>query len=93
MSQAKKTTDHTTIREWVEKRGGRPATVSTTASKNEPGILRIDFPEAEEDQNLEGVDWSAFFKKFDDEKLAFLYQEETEDGHKSRFNKFVRRED
>ena len=92
MSESKQATDHTTIRQWVEERGGQPATVASTTEDDEPGLLRIDFPDAGGDQNLERVDWTSFFKKFEEEKLAFLYQEKTSDGKTSRFNKFVRRD-
>ena len=52
-------------------------------------ILRVDFGEPEE--GLEPIEWDQFFEIFDDRKLAFLYQEKTEDGGKSRFSKFVAR--
>jgi hypothetical protein len=37
------------------------------------------------------MDWDEFFTVFEDRKLAFLYQEKSEDGGVSRFNKFVSR--
>jgi hypothetical protein len=89
MSDAKKTTDHSTIRKWAEQRGGVPSSVEGTGSSDEPGILRLDF--APKDKGLNKIDWDAFFDKFDKEKLAFLYQDETADGSESRFHKFVQR--
>jgi hypothetical protein len=56
------------------------------------GILRIDFPGQGEDEDLEPISWEDFFRKFDENNLAFLYQEQTSDGKISRFSKFVRRE-
>ena len=53
------------------------------------GILRLDFDRAEE--GLEKISWDAFFEKFDEEDLAFLYQDKTADGKTSRFHKFVDR--
>jgi hypothetical protein len=41
---SKRTTNHNVIRKWAESRGGHPATVKRTATKDEAGILRIDFP-------------------------------------------------
>ena len=38
------------------------------------------------------VSWNDFFEKFDESKLAFLYQDKTKDGKESRFFKFVERE-
>jgi hypothetical protein len=50
--------------------------------------LRIDFGQPEE--KLEKISWDEFFAIFDENELAFLYQDKTEDGV-SRFNKFVSR--
>ena len=84
---AKTTTDHDEIRKWAEARDGHPAKVDTGGKG---GILRIDFGEPED--NLTQIEWDEFFKIFDENKLDFLYQEETSDGGKSRFNKFVNRD-
>ena len=92
MADTKVTTDHREIRRWIEERGGRPATVRRTETKGEPGILRVDFPGYSGEDSLEEIEWDAFFEKFDEEGLAFLYQDETADGKKSRFSKFVRRD-
>lgn len=89
MSDAQTTTDHATIREWAEARGGRPATVKSTGSKNEPGVLRFDFGEPED--SLEEISWDEFFAKFDESELALLYQDKTNDGKTSRFFKLVNR--
>lgn len=86
MSEAVTTTDHETIRKWVERRDGRPAVVRT-AGKG--GILRIDFGEPEE--NLVPIEWDEFFQIFDRNKLAFLHQDKASGGPMSRFNKFVER--
>jgi hypothetical protein len=89
MSEAKTTTDHTKIRRWAEERGGHPATVMATSQDNHAGILRLDF--GPNDDGLKDVSWDEFFRKFDREKLAFLYQDKTADGKISRFHKFVDR--
>ncbi len=86
MSEARTTTDHGEIRSWAEERGGRPSRVR---GAGEGGILRIDFGEAEE--VLEEIDWDEFFRIFDENRLAFLYQDELGSGGTSRFNKFVER--
>jgi hypothetical protein len=86
------TTDHKTIRQWVEARHGRPAAVKSTHENKDAGILRIEFPDypGARDENLEELSWDEFFRKFDDSKLAFLHQDKTKDGKISRFFKFVR---
>jgi hypothetical protein len=86
------TTDHEEIRNWVEERGGHPATVrQTESSGHEPGILRIDYPGYSGRESLEEISWDDFFDKFDKEKLAFLYQGETAGGDCSRFSKLIAR--
>lgn len=91
MSEAKRTTDHDTIRRWAEQRGGRPATVTATRGKTGPGILRLDF-EPKQEEGLSLISWDEFFEKFDEENLDFLFQDKTEDGKVSRFHKFVARQ-
>jgi hypothetical protein len=86
MSEAKTTTNHDEIRKWAEARGGKPSRVRDSG---EGGILRIDFGEPEEE--LEEIGWDRFFEIFDQNKLAFLYQDKTEEGATSRFNKLVNR--
>lgn len=85
------TTDHNQIRKWAESRGGHPATVKGT-SRGGAGLLRIDFPGYRGEKSLQEIAWNDFFEKFDDEKLAFLYQDKTSTGRTSRFFKLVDRE-
>jgi len=89
MAESKTTTNHDEIRRWVEERGGRPAAVRETGGDDDAGILRIDF--GDQDEGLEEISWDEFFETFDENDLAFLYQEQTADGSESRFNKFVSR--
>lgn len=90
-ASASRTTDHQTIRRWAEERGGRPAAVRGTGGGDDPGLLRIDF-EGTEPEELERIDWDEFFDKFEEARLAFLYQDKTESGETSRFFKIVRRD-
>ena len=92
MSAATITTEHDEIRTWVEERGGFPARVRTTGDDEDPGILRIDFPGFSGDDTLERISWDDWFQAFDAHELAFLHQEETEDGQVSHFNKLVSQE-
>ena len=88
MSSAKTTTDHDTIKEWVEARGGHPAHVKRTGGRNDVGILRIDYPGFSGEQTLEEISWDQFFDAFEKNSLAFVYQDESD----SRFSKLVSRE-
>jgi hypothetical protein len=89
---SKMTQDHDEIRQWAEERGGKPATVASTAKGDDAGILRIDFPGYSGEGSLETISWEEFFGKFDEKDLVFLYQEETADGKQSRFHKFISKE-
>ena len=89
MSSGERTTDHKTIRQWAEARGGRPSRVQGTTGDDGGGILRIDF--AEPDDGLEEIGWDEFFEIFEDRQLALIYQERTHDGKPSRFSKLVSR--
>jgi len=92
-AESKVTTNHDEIRRWVEARGGHPARVKDTERKGSPGLLRIDYPGYSGEGTLEKITWDEFFEGFDDNNLAFLYQEKTKDGKQSRFSKLVNRED
>jgi hypothetical protein len=91
-SQAHKTTDHEEIRRWVEEHGGRPARVRGTGHDGDPGVLRIDFPGGAGEDELEPISWDEWFRKFDEQNLALLYQERRADGEDSTFAKLVRRD-
>jgi hypothetical protein len=56
--------------------------------EDDAGIIRIDFPGGSGEQSLEAITWEDFFEKFEQAKLAFLYQE----GPDTRFNKLVSRD-
>lgn len=90
--ESQRTTDHDTIRQWVEERDGHPATVKGTGNGDEPGVLRIDFPGYSGEESLQHISWDTFFDKFEDADLAFLYQDDMRSGETSRFFKFVSRD-
>lgn len=89
---AKATIDHDFIRRWVEERGGKPSHVKGRGGPGDPGILRIDFPGWSGEGSLEEISWDEWFKAFDENNLAFLFQETTSGGQESRFNKLVSRD-
>ncbi len=91
-SESKTTTDHEEIRRWAEERDGRPASVAgTEAGDDEAGVLRIDFPGGA-GGSLEEISWEEWFAKFEENNLAFLYQEEKASGEDSTFFKLVSRD-
>jgi hypothetical protein len=86
------TTDYETIREWAETRGGWPAMVARTARGDTACVLRIDFPAYTGEGTLKPISWNEWFKEFDQNNLAFLYQERTADGKQTRFYKLIEHE-
>jgi hypothetical protein len=88
-SERKRTSDHEKIQSWVEERDGKPAIVSGT-KRDTGGVLRIDF--GEPGRSLEQISWEEFFTIFDENNLAFLYQDGDTDDKPSHFNKFVLRD-
>jgi hypothetical protein len=84
---SKATTDHETIREWAEERGGRPARVVGTERGDDVGLLRIQFRDAKETDKLQPISWDEWLKGFDQHGLAMLY----DDKPGSRFAKLVDR--
>ena len=84
MTEPRVTIDHQKIKSWVEERGGRPAAVIATGDGDDPGVLRIDFPDYTGEELLREITWEEFFNKFEEEGLAFLYQEDAASGGESR---------
>jgi hypothetical protein len=83
------TTDHRKIQQWAEARGGKPSCVVGTGGGGDTGLLRIDFPGYSGKGSLQEIPWKEFFQKFDEQKLALLYQEQTTGGQRSSFNKLI----
>src|SRR5688572_23121737 len=86
------TTDHDELRQWAESPGGKPTCEKGTGGKDDVGLLRIDFPGYSGEGKLQEITWDEFFEKFDEQKLALVYQEETAGGKQSNFNKLISRD-
>lgn len=91
-SQTQTTTDHDEIRRWAEAHGGKPACVRDTATRDDVGVLRIDFPGGADETELKHISWDEWFAKFDASDVAFLYQSEKSGGGDSTFFKLVQRD-
>lgn len=92
MSASTTTTNHEEIQRWVEERGGHPARVKGTAEDKSSGVLVIDYPGYSGKETLEHISWEEFFQGFEENNLAFLYQDEMSGGKESRFSKLIARE-
>jgi hypothetical protein len=91
-AETRTTTDHEEIRRWVEEHGGKPATIRGTSAGDTAGLLTIDFPGGAKEDRLQHIDWDEWFRKFDDNNLAFVYQAKRADGGDSTFFRLVRRD-
>lgn len=87
--ETKTTDDHETIKKWAEERYGEPALVEGIVDKGKAAeMLRIYFP-GQAGESLKNIPWELFYTIFDENNLAFIYQEETIGGDKSKFCKFI----
>ena len=86
---AQTTIDHDEIRAWVDAKGGKPAAVERTHQDGgDVGLIRLMFPKSKQSEhaNLTEIGWDEFFEKFEESKLALIYEEG------SLFNKLIGRD-
>jgi hypothetical protein len=80
------TTNHDAIKSWTEERGGKPAVNSEKSVDSK--VLEIDF-DKKGSKSLKQVSWNEFFKDFDEENMAFLYQDKTLEGKNSTYYRLI----
>ncbi|MBV8843175.1 MAG: hypothetical protein JO307_10235 [Bryobacterales bacterium] len=81
------------MRQWAEQRGAHPACVKRTGrGKGDTGMIRLDFPGFSGEESLQPISWDEWFKAFDENNLALVYQEKTARGQQSNFNKLISRD-
>jgi hypothetical protein len=73
--QGKVTVDKATMKGWIDAHQGWPALVKSTNRAEASRKLRIGFLDVEEREPLMKITWEEFFCIFDQENLAFLYQD------------------
>lgn len=91
-ASARMMTDHDEIRNWAEERNAKPTCVKGTGSREDTGMIRLDFPGYTGADSLQPISWDDWFDKFDEKNLGLLVQDETSRGETSNFNKLVNRE-
>ncbi|MGE0501145.1 MAG: hypothetical protein AB7I79_05715 [Rhizobiaceae bacterium] len=95
-------TDRDAIRDWAAARAGFPAIVDVSAASGTQPMLRIvfgqhayqDVDQAERPQNAGGielVEWSDWFKVFEENELALVVAAE-QPGRRESFYELIRRE-
>lgn len=82
------TSDHSKIKQWADDRNAKPACYKCSSRSS---LLLFRFP-GETEEAVINLSWEEFFEKFEEHKLAFLYQDMNDRGKKSRFNSFIKKE-
>lgn len=89
----KSTTDHSTIKKWVEDRKGKPGLAKDSKETGRAGgLLRISFP-GDSTGNVDKLPWDKFFTIFDENNLKFVYAEDPEGENNSREFHFENKND
>lgn len=86
------TTDHKAIKKWAEARSGAPTLIKHAKDGDDRERLWIEFPGYDSAEALEPISWGEFFKQFERQHLAFMYQEKISSGEMSLFFKLVSRD-
>lgn len=84
----KTTTKLSQIKSWAEERRAKPARVKRSVRKGS-GLLRIVFPNRNEDELLEEIPWDVWYEIFRASKLRFLYEDRNSDEKESDFFKLI----
>lgn len=89
MSDTKKTTKHEEIKKWAKDHDASPVKVRSTGGSSGEGLIRLALEgHSKDDKELEKISWDEFFKIFEDNKLAMIYDQESNNN----FFKLVSRE-
>lgn len=78
MADTKQTTNHDEIKEWAEKHEAKPVKVKDTATGMGEGLIRLALEGYSKDsEELEVIGWEEFFHIFEENKLAMVYDQES----------------
>jgi|SRR5579863_9155344 len=77
------TRDHDVIRKWAEARGAKPAS-SVRLEGHGIGVLRLEVS-GHAGRPVTHIDWSDWFRAFDERGLCFVYEEKNASGERSNF--------
>ena len=75
-------TDPTLVQTIVDERGGYPAHLDQSEGTGDQGLLRIGFPDVE-DEEFKEISWEEFREEFEEKELAAAYpadEDATVDG-------------
>ncbi len=88
-AQGKVTIDRNIIRKWAQARHGWPALVKKVTSAGIEMVLSFVFPDNEPLETVRKISWEEFFEKFDQQHLAFVYQESDRNRELSYYYEFI----
>lgn len=89
--ETRTTTDHGTIRNWIESNDLAVARTAETDRSRSDGLTIVT--EGRSDDSIKEVTWDEFFETFEDEGLAFTYRTETMGPEEQLYYEFVSRGD
>ena len=69
------TTDPTLVRQLIDERDGFPAHLARSEGEGDEGLLRIGFPDLE-DEEFREISWEEFREEFEEKDLAAAYAED-----------------
>lgn len=84
----KTTVNHEEIREWIERNGGEPMIIHGDAEST-GRVLAVSFGASRE---LTKITWEEFFTIFEQERLAFTYDDTASPDHAGAAYAFLNRE-
>lgn len=89
--ETRTTTDHGTIRNWIESNDLAVARTAETDRSRSGGLTVVT--EGRTDGSVKEATWDEFFDTFEDEGLAFVYRTETMGPEEQLYYEFVPRDD
>lgn len=96
----KTTTDHQTIQSWAEALGGQPQRINDPTAQADAIGIRINFQGGGDDAfmpsgEVQNISWQEFFDRFDQQQLAFVYDDHLETSNAAMVSesyRFVKRD-
>lgn len=89
------TSDHSEIKRWAEKRGGKPAIIDHPIARADKLGIRIEFPGETHEvlmSETRPASWDEFFSIFEDQKLLLSYDDDPQGSDPTEWYHFEKRE-
>ncbi len=89
------TSDHSEIRSWAERLGGRPAIIDHPIARADKIGIRIEFPGETHEvlmSETRPASWDEFFKVFEDQRLLLSYDDDPTGSDPTEWYRFEKRD-